>query len=81
MPIIDALVIAAIVSAFIVFAAGLAWGEYQTRSTSREKGGKKHAAAKTQVLEFRRQANQHTSASAYPPLTRKPSQGANATLH
>ena len=35
MPITDAVIVAAIVAAFIVFAVVLAWGEYQTRHLSR----------------------------------------------
>ena len=35
MPITDAIIIAAIVAAFIVFGMVLAWGEYQTRHLSR----------------------------------------------
>jgi hypothetical protein len=35
MPITDAIIVAAIVAAFIVFAVVLAWGEYQTRHLSR----------------------------------------------
>lgn len=35
MPITDAIIVAAIVAAFIVFAIVLAWGEYQTRHLSR----------------------------------------------
>jgi hypothetical protein len=35
MPITDAVIVAAIVAAFIVFAVVLAWGEYQTRHRSR----------------------------------------------
>jgi hypothetical protein len=47
MPITDAIIIAAIVAAFIVFGMVLAWGEYQTRHLSRpdrpsgDIGGKK----------------------------------------
>jgi hypothetical protein len=35
MPITDAIIVAAIVAAFIIFAVVLAWGEYQTRHLSR----------------------------------------------
>ncbi len=35
MPITDAVIVAAIVAAFIVFAVVLAWGEYQTRHLRR----------------------------------------------
>ena len=42
MPITDAVIVAAIVAAFIVFAVVLAWGEYQTRHLSRPLA---HAAA------------------------------------
>ncbi len=35
MPVTDAIIVAAIVAAFIVFAVVLAWGEYQTRQLSR----------------------------------------------
>ena len=31
MPVTDAIIIAAIVAAFVIFAMVLAWGEYQTR--------------------------------------------------
>ncbi len=37
MPTIDALIIAAIVLAFIVFGAVLAWADYQTRRPSRHR--------------------------------------------
>ena len=46
MPTIDALIIAAIVLAFIVFGAVLAWADYQTRQARRPTGQRVAEVAK-----------------------------------
>jgi hypothetical protein len=51
MPIADAIVVAAIVAAFIIFAVVLAWGEYQTRQLSRPLAQAAAAATKPPPIE------------------------------
>ena len=49
MPIIDAFIVAAIVTVFLIFGAVLAWAEYQTRhlaqAAQQSAAGKREAAA------------------------------------
>jgi len=47
MPITSMLIIAGIILMFVVFAAVLAWGEYQTRQIGRS--GRQYAGASAQV--------------------------------
>ena len=54
MPITDIVVVCAIISAFVIFAVALAWGDYQTRDIAR--ASRERAAGSVNVVPLRQNA-------------------------
>ena len=59
MPITDIFIVSVIVSAFVVFAIALAWGDYQTRDIAR--GSRQRAAAGANVVALKRAVSTEAS--------------------
>jgi len=59
MPITDIFIVSVIVSAFVVFAIALAWGDYQTRDIAR--ASRQRAAAGANVVALKRAVSTEAS--------------------
>ena len=64
MPITDIIIICVIISAFVIFAVALAWGDYQTRDIAQ--ASRERAASSVNVVPLRQNAVPATAARATP---------------
>jgi hypothetical protein len=70
MPITDIIIVCIIAAAFLIFAAGLAWGDQQTREIARQ--SRQRALSGTHVASLERSAEAESVERKDSEATRKP---------